>query len=164
MTSKALEDLEQRIDYRFHNPSLLVEAFSHSSLQDASPKSQADQPDFERLEFLGDALLNFLTARKLFLALPAQQEGTMTISRSKIVSNQHLEEVAEDLSLLSYLKFGKSMKAQQIEASKRLKSNLVEALLGAIYLDSESREGMAAAEVFFERFIWVELQKEAVLG
>lgn len=104
-------------------------AFTHTSLQ---KKDKNGYPvNYERLEYLGDAMLGSVIASYLFNEVPGADEGYLTKMRSKIVSREHLNELGRDLNLLRYLESKNSKK----KLGTNIHGNLFEALIGAIYLD-----------------------------
>ncbi|MDO5607551.1 MAG: ribonuclease III [Capnocytophaga sp.] len=104
------------------------EAFTHPSYQHHRHKRKS----FERLEFLGDAVLGSVVAEHLFLNAPEEDEGYLTKMRSKIVERRNLNELGEELHLCDFLRSRLSM--QQL--GHNINGNLFEALIGAIYLDT----------------------------
>ena len=100
-----MEELEQKLNYVFHNPALLSEALSHSSY--ANEHRSAHLHSNERLEFLGDSVLGFVTAEFLFAQHPDLPEGDLTRIRAALVCEQSLYEVARKLDLGRYLKLGR---------------------------------------------------------
>lgn len=111
------------------NLSIYEQAFTHTSLQ---LKDKKGHPlNFERLEYLGDAMLGSIVASYLYDEVPDANEGYLTQMRSKIVSRDHLNELGRDLDLLRYLK----TKTSKSKIGANIHGNLFEALVGAIYLD-----------------------------
>ena len=104
-------------------------AFTHRSLKKVDEKG--DPFNYERLEFVGDAMLGAVIASYLYQKAPNQSEGYLTQMRSKIVSRDHLNELGKDLNLIAFLK---SNIPQKITGDN-IHGNIFEALLGAIYLD-----------------------------
>ena len=90
MTENPLDRLQDLIGYRFQNPELLLEALTHSSYAQETPGRCRDN---EQLEFLGDAVLNFLVSVALVNAFPDWQEGKLTRARSRLVAAAHLSQV-----------------------------------------------------------------------
>jgi ribonuclease-3 len=141
-----LGDLEARLDYRFRDPALLEEALSHSSA--GSPR------DNQRLEFLGDALLNFLVALLLHRERPDWQEGAMSKLRGVLVRTGSLHEWALDLGLDQALRAAHPRKAPPM-GPKPL-ADALEALVAAIYLDAQGagEDGALRVRTFVEaRFL-----------
>ncbi len=123
---------QEKIGYSFKNEALLITALTHSSY--AYENSGCE--DNEKLEFLGDAVLNFLIAKQLFEN--GSSEGEMTKKRAKIVSRVPLKEAVLNLGLLSIARFGKG--TDESSLSDKSISDIFEAILAAIYIDSGSME------------------------
>jgi|TARA_R100000479_G_scaffold156694_1_gene93243 ribonuclease-3 len=109
--------------------SIYNEAFTHRSLHEKNNKGQPQ--NYERLEFLGDAMLGSVIAAHLFNKVPSGDEGYLTKMRSKVVSREHLNELGRDLNLIKFLK--SSVTTDQFGGN--IHGNIFEALVGAIYLD-----------------------------
>lgn len=104
-------------------------AFTHRSLNKKDEDGNAI--NFERMEFLGDAILSAVVASHLFKAVPGGNEGYLTKMRSKVVSRKHLNELGKDLGLLNHIQTN----IQKDQFGVNIHGNLFEALVGAIYLD-----------------------------
>ncbi len=117
------------LGYNPKNISYFKEAFTHSSLKKSD--AEGHSINYERLEFLGDAILGSVIANYLFKKMPNADEGTLTQMRSKIVSREHLNELGKDLSLK---KFVQSNIPNQ-NFGDNIFGNLFESLIGAIHLD-----------------------------
>lgn len=104
-------------------------AFTHRSLN--LRDSEGNAVNYERLEFLGDAMLSAVIASHLFLEVPEGDEGYLTKMRSKIVSREHLNELGKDLNLIDYIE----SKISKDSFGDNIHGNLFEALVGAIFLD-----------------------------
>ena len=104
-------------------------AFTHRSLKKVDKKGEPF--NYERLEFVGDAMLGAVIASYLFTKVPNQSEGYLTQMRSKIVSREHLNELGKDLNLISFVKSN----IPQNNIGDNIHGNIFEALIGAIYLD-----------------------------
>lgn len=115
-------------------------AFTHRSLNQKDEKGNA--VNFERMEFLGDAMLGAVIAAHLFRTVPSGNEGYLTKMRSKIVSRKHLNELGQDLELIKYIQTN----IQVEQFGENIHGNLFEALVGAIYLDRGYR--------YCERFLY----------
>lgn len=127
-----MESIEQRIAYKFANSLLLAEALTHPSLAYESNRPHFDN---QRLEFLGDAVLQLILTEKLFSMFPGFSEGRLTKLRSRLVSRDALCVYATRIDIGHYLLLGKGEAAS---GGRERPSNLAdafEALLGAIYLD-----------------------------
>ncbi len=142
-----LNKLEAVIGYEFKNQRLLAHALTHSSY--ANEKHWDKTKCNERLEFLGDAVLELLSSDFLFKNYPTMPEGEMTKLRASLVCEPTLAFCAEDISLGDYLLLGKG--EDQTGGRKRpsVVSDAMEAMIGAIYLDG----GLANAKEFVHRFI-----------
>lgn len=132
-----IDKIEKIIGYTFRDKSLLETAFTHSSFCNEH-KAESN----EKLEFLGDSVLNFVIAELLYLTA-MEDEGAMTISRASIVSREPLAAAVEKLGLLQFLRLGVGVMHVK-NWSTKFKSNLFEAVIGAIYLDG----GMENAKHF----------------
>ncbi|MDO6736594.1 ribonuclease III [Wenyingzhuangia sp. 2_MG-2023] len=104
-------------------------AFTHASLQIKDKEGRS--VNYERLEYLGDAMLGSIIAAYLYNQVPDANEGYLTQMRSKIVSREHLNELGKDLDLLSFL----STSTSKSKIGNNIHGNLFEALIGAVYLD-----------------------------
>lgn len=109
--------------------SIYEEAFTHRSMNETN--SDGQRQNYERLEFLGDAMLGAVIASHLFMKVPDGDEGYLTKMRSKVVSREHLNELGRDLNLVRLLKT--SIPIEQFGGN--VHGNVFEALIGAIYLD-----------------------------
>lgn len=125
--------IERRLGYQFINAALLQQALTHRS---------HGVPHNERLEFLGDGLLNFVIARLLFQHFPALPEGDLSRLRAGLVNQQALSELAASLSLGEHLRLGEGELKSGGFRRPSILADAFEALIGAVYLDG----GFAAAE------------------
>lgn len=142
-----LKELEEKIQYQFLNRNLLVQALTHSSY--ANEHRLDHSRCNERLEFLGDAVLEVVTSDFLFHQYDALTEGDLTKIRASIVCEPTLAYCAADLNLGSYLYLGKGEDATGGRSRNSVVSDGMEALIGAIYLDG----GFANAKEFIHRFV-----------
>ena len=127
-----MESLEQRITYKFANSLLLAEALTHPSLAYESNRPHFDN---QRLEFLGDAVLQLILTEKLFAMFPGFSEGRLTKLRSRLVSRDALCQYADAIQLGEYLLLGKGEAASGGRDRASNLADAIEALIGAIYLD-----------------------------
>lgn len=125
--------LEERLGYKFRNSLLLAEALTHPSLAYESAKPHFDN---QRLEFLGDAVLQLILTQHLFENFPGFAEGQMTKLRTRIVSRPALEKFAKKIHLGDYLLLGRGEESSGGRSRASTLSDAYEALIGAIYLDS----------------------------
>ncbi|HEV2033462.1 MAG TPA: ribonuclease III [Candidatus Dormibacteraeota bacterium] len=118
----------------FRDPSLLLEAVTHSSFANESP--HLSPRDNERLEYLGDAVLQLITAEYLYKHHPGASEGELTQTRSAMVNTNTLALLAEQLEMGTYLHLGKGIAKGGGRNLKSLLANMFEAVLGAVFLDA----------------------------
>lgn len=136
-----MTEFEKRIGYRFGNLSLLNTALT-------SPSCRMEQPEIEdnqRLEFLGDAVFGLLSASAVFDAYPEEQEGSLTVRRTHLVSTSALIAAAHRIGLGEFLK--RNSGAGPLPNNAKMLADAVEAVMGAIWLDG----GMEPAKNFFSR-------------
>ena len=129
-----MNPLEQRLKYKFRNALLLAEALTHPSL---GHETQRHHFDNQRLEFLGDAVLQLIFTEYLFDQFPQLSEGYLTKIRARIVSRDGLRLLAERLGLGRYLMMGRGEEANGGRDRSSTLSDAFEALIGAMYLDSD---------------------------
>ncbi len=132
-----LAHLEEKLHYRFKDPSLAVRALTHSSAKDK------DFPCNERLEFLGDAILGFVVSEYLYAHFPGYEEGDLSTMKSVIVSARTLAEKARLLELDRVIILGRGLAEKKV-LPRSIFCNAFEALIAAIYLDG----GLEAAREF----------------
>ncbi len=128
-----LRDLEEHMGYLFESPSLLDQALTHKSYAN---EAGADLPDNERLEFLGDAVLDLAVSHLLYEAVPALSEGDMSKIRAHLVREESLEAIAQSLDLGNFLRLGRGEEQSGGREKASILANGFEALVAAIYLDS----------------------------
>ena len=146
-SAEALEELQLRIGIAFRDPTLLQEALTHSSFANESP--HLSPRDNERLEYLGDAVLQLITAEYLYKLRPEAREGELTQVRSAMVNTNTLAALSDELGIGGYLYLGKGVQKGGGRGLKSLLANAFEAVLGAVFLDA----GYDAAYHFYlERF------------
>lgn len=137
--SKQLALLEQTLDYKFLNHSLLDNALTHRSHSGTNN---------ERLEFLGDSILNFIVAELLYLRFPQAPEGDLSRLRAALVRGESLAEIAKDIALGDYLNLGEGeLKSGGFRRASIL-ADALEAVIGAIYLDS----GLESCKTFIRKW------------
>ncbi len=132
--AQSLQQLQQKIGVHFRDPGLLLEAVTHSSFANESP--HLSPRDNERLEYLGDAVLQLISAEYLYKHHPGATEGELTQTRSAMVNTNTLAQLAEELDLGSYLYLGKGIAKGGGRTLKSLLANAFEAVLGAMFLDA----------------------------
>jgi ribonuclease-3 len=127
-----MDSLEACIQYHFQNKALLREALTHPSIR---YEKRARSVDNQRLEFLGDAVLQLVLSDTLFQRLPDRDEGLLTKLRTRLVSARALAKMARAIDLGAYIRLGKSAEAARGRERDSTLSDALEALMGAIYLD-----------------------------
>lgn len=142
-----LKELEDKISYHFQDKNLLTQALTHSSY--ANEHRLDHNHCNERLEFLGDAVLEIVTSDFLYHKYTDKPEGDLTKIRASIVCEPTLAYCAEDIQLGSYLFLGKGEDATGGRNRNSVVSDAMEAVIGAIYLDG----GFASAKEFIHKFI-----------
>lgn len=147
-----IQELQNMIGYQFKNPELLRQALTHSSY--ANEKHSKKYPDNERLEFLGDAVLELVSSEFLFKNYPQMPEGEMTKFRASIVCEPTLAICTKEMNLGKYLFLGKGEDQTGGRTRKSILSDALEAVIGAIYFDG----GLEAAKAFVHRFILVDVE------
>lgn len=152
MENHQFELLEKKSGYYFQNPHLLKQAMTHSSY--ANEHKAKGYHDNERLEFLGDAVLEVVSSEFLFRHYPALPEGDLTKLRASIVCEPTLALCARELDLGDFLLLGKGEEHTGGRKRDSIVSDAMEALIGAIYLDG----GFASAKEFVHRFIMTDIE------
>ena len=146
-------DLKKIMGFPPKNIQLYKKAFIHRSIKEID--SNTGNPiNYERLEFLGDAMLSAVIAAHLFKEAPSGNEGYLTKMRSKIVSREHLNELGSDLNLIRFVK----SKVAKTKFGENIHGNVFESLVGAIYLD---RGFNYCSKFIYKRVInpYVDIQK-----
>ena len=128
-TSDSLTPIENKINYLFHNRDYLVQAFTHKSIS-ASPRE-----NYERLEFLGDAVIDIIISRELMREFPEGDEGLLTQKRASLVRKSFLAQISTMLALLNHINIESSVNMNIEKIAEKQQANLYEAIIGAIYLD-----------------------------
>ena len=151
-----MEKLEKKLNYTFREPALLSEALNHSSY--ANEHRAQHISSNERLEFLGDAVLGFVTAEHLYKKHPDLPEGDLTRLRAALVCEDSLHEVAQSLELGRYLKLGRGEEQGGGRRRPSILADATESVFAAVYLDG----GMEAASELIHRVLLDKGREEAV--
>lgn len=138
---------EEKIGFRFIDQDLLKQAFTHRSYLNENP--DWGLPHNERLEFLGDAVLELVVTQYLYERYPEEAEGVLTSYRAALVNANMLSAVASDLSMEKYLLLSRGESKDVGKARHYILANTFEALVGALYLD----QGYEAARLFISRVV-----------
>lgn len=147
-----LTELEEKIGYRFREQGLLRQALTHSSF--ANEKHMKKLSDNERLEFLGDAVLEVVSSEFLYKKYRDLPEGDLTKLRASIVCEPTLALCTREIELGKYLYLGKGEDQTGGRGRKSVLSDALEAVIGAIYLDG----GFVPASDFIHRFILTDIE------
>ncbi|MEF8848537.1 MAG: ribonuclease III domain-containing protein, partial [Candidatus Thermoplasmatota archaeon] len=147
MSKHNIEELEKKIGYTFDEKKLLKNALTHKTYAFEAKKPVEYN---ERLEFLGDAVLDFVIAEQLYNANRYFSEGELTRRKATLVNNIYLSEKASELKLGKYLRLGVGEKKQKGENNPSNLANALEAVIGAIFIDSD----MSQARDFILNFIF----------
>lgn len=141
--------IEEKIGYIFKNRDLFNQAVTHSSF--FNEKRGIRKSDNEKLEYLGDAVLNCIISIILYKKYKDRHEGFLSNARSCLVRRETLTEIARDLSLMDHLNYGNGGNSGVPEESKVL-SNMLEALIGAVYLDGGFIKTRRVIKTLFEPY------------
>lgn len=151
MKSTDTSRLEDAIGYSFRNKELLIEALTHRSYYFEHPESQSHN---ERLEFLGDSVLNLVASQILYNNSESLSEAEMTRLRAHAVSTTSLAEAAGRIELGSYIRVGKGEEETGGRKKKSILADALEAVLGAVYLDG----GLGETERFINQILGEKLK------
>ena len=149
-----LEELEKKIGYIFQDKKLLKQALTHSSFANEQRINRLGS--YERLEFLGDAVLELVSSDFLFHENPQMPEGQLTRLRSSMVCEPALAYCARDLELEKYILLGKGEEGTGGRNRDSIISDVMEAVIGALYLDG----GFQAAHRFIHHFVLSDLENK----
>lgn len=130
---KKIEEFENKIGYSFNDKELIDVAFTHSSYTN---EARGESKSNERLEFLGDSILDMIVSEILFKHYNNKPEGWLTKTRSRLVCTSSFAKACEKFDMSSYLNFGKGEKEHGGHLKKHVKADTFEAVCAAIYLDS----------------------------
>ena len=147
-----IKKFQEVIGYHFHDEKLLRQALTHSSF--ANEKHLKKHSDNERLEFLGDAVLEIISSEFLYKEYPDKPEGELTKMRASIVCEPTLALCTKDIALGEYLLLGKGEDQTGGRGRKSILSDALEAVIGAIYLDG----GFANAKEFIHKYILTDIE------
>lgn len=152
--NEVLDELQSKIGYRFKNRDLLKQALTHSSF--ANEQKINKLKNYERLEFLGDAVLELVSSEFLFKENPQMPEGQLTKLRASMVCEPALAYCAKDIDLGSYMLLGKGEETTGGRYRSSITSDVMEAIIGAIFLDG----GIEEAKKYIYRFILSDLENK----
>ncbi len=159
MQGEAITEIEKKIGYRFRQPVLLREALTHKSYSNEKPDH--DVPHNERLEFLGDAVLDLVISHRLYRDYPDSPEGELTRVRAEVVSEKSLARFGRELQLGGWLLLGRGEGLSGGRDKDSLLADTLEALLGAVYLDGGLEQARAVTEPMFSKAIVQSARRKA---
>ena len=148
---KDFSPFEKKLNLKFKNKDLLLQAFCHRSYLNENPDFYLDNN--ERLEFLGDAVLELVVTEYLFEKYPKKAEGELTNWRAALVNAKMLSEVAKELDFNEFLLLSRGETKETGKARQYILANTFESLIGSIYLDS----GYKTCEDFIKKYVIVKL-------
>lgn len=152
----SVESLEAQIGYVFHNKDLVRQAMTHSSY--ANERKINKIKDYERVEFLGDAVLELVASEFLYGKHEEMPEGMLSRTRAAMVCEPSLAACAKEFGLERYILLGKGEEMTGGRSRDSIISDVMEALIGAIYLDG----GFERAKSFIYRFIFEDMEHKAL--
>lgn len=152
----AIEKLEAQIDYVFRDKNLIRQALTHSSYANERKINKIE--DYERIEFLGDAVLELVSSEYLYERQKSMSEGQLTRTRAAMVCEPSLASCARDIGLDGYILLGKGEEMTGGRNRDSIVSDVMEALIGAVYLDG----GFEQARAFIHRFVLMDLEDKAL--
>ena len=144
--------LEQQTGLKFKNEALIEQAFTHRSFLNEHPEVTSHN---ERLEFLGDAVVELIVTNYLYQKFPDKPEGELTALRSALVRRNTLSEIGDELDFNRYLRLSKGESNNTDKAKAMILSNTAEAFIGAVFLD----QGLEAVKKFLDKFLLPKLEQ-----
>ncbi len=145
--------LEKKLGFKFKDEDLLTEALTHRSYLNELPSARV--PHNERLEYLGDAVLELIVTEELFLKFPKFPEGKLTVLRAALVNYQILARVAEKLGLQDFMLMSRGERKDLGKAREVILANAIEAVIGGMYLD----QGMEKVRPFVKKNVMSNLDE-----
>ena len=139
-----MSPIERSIGYDFKNKDYLIQAFTHKSM-DKGPRN-----NYERLEFLGDSVLDLIISKALINEFPEGDEGLLTEKRASLVQKSYLANMGKLLNLMDYLKINHNVNLNVEKIAAKQLANIFESLLGALYLDG----GIIPCENLILKTVW----------
>ena len=136
-----ISNLEKKIGYKFTKVKILEQALTHSSYN-----NQINS--YERLEFLGDRILSFIVAEEIFINMPQIKEGQMHLMCEFLINEDNLSNVAKKINLSNFIKVKSGNQENEISKNKSIQSDVLEALIAAIYLDG----GLEVSKNFIKKY------------
>lgn len=153
MRYMSFANFEKTIGVKFKDEDLLIESLTHRSYLNENPKPGLSHN--ERLEYLGDAVLELIVSEELFEKFPKQPEGQLTVLRAALVNYQILAKVAEVIGLQDFIMMSRGERKDTGRAREVILANAIEAVIGAMYLD----QGLEKTRTFVKKFVMVNLDE-----
>ena len=157
MDAKSVEEFQEQIGIKFHEPSRLWNAFIHSSY--ANERRMSKDKNNERLEFLGDAVLELVTSNYLYRTYQKESEGKLSKIRASLVCEPTLAGCARDINLGKYVLLSKGEDMTGGRSRDSILSDAFEAVIGAIYLD----QGIETATKFIETYLFKDVENKGFI-
>ena len=158
LTEEDLSRFEKVIDYTFRDRALLVQALTHSSFVNEQKINK--KPDYERLEFLGDAVLEMISSAYLFRTYPDKKEGEMSKIRASLVCEGALAFDAQQLNIKQYIQLGKGEEATGGRNKESIIADVMEAVIGALFLDG----GIEQSKRFIDTYVLSNAEAAQMFG
>lgn len=147
LNEQEINKFQQVIGYKFQNTDLLIQALTHSSFVNEQKINK--KPDYERLEFLGDAILEMVSSEYLFKKYPDKKEGEMSKIRASLVCEPALAFCAEHIELKKYIQLGKGEELTGGRNKESIIADVMEAVIGALFLDG----GLQESKRFIDTYV-----------
>lgn len=147
LTAADIESFEKAIGYTFKDKALITQAFTHSSFVNEQKINK--KPDYERLEFLGDAVLEMISSAFLFRKYPQKKEGELSKIRASLVCEPALAFASEKLNIRKYMQLGKGEEATGGRNKESIIADMMEAVIGALFLDG----GIGESKRFIDTYV-----------
>ncbi len=156
-----IEELEQRLNYTFKNKEFLRTALIHKSYNEGL---QRDLPDNEKLEFLGDSVISLVITDHLYRNYTHLKEGELSKLKAHLVSSNSLQRISSSLDLTDFLMLGKGEEKNNGRNNKKICASLFEAVVGAIYMDSNYKVTASTVISYFKEFLVKFSEKEVKIN
>ncbi|MCX7821393.1 MAG: ribonuclease III [Brevinematales bacterium] len=153
---KKLIELSRKLKIKINDFELLDKALTHTSFE----KANGNKGTYERLEFLGDSILNSSVAYILYELCPNYKEGTLSALRASIVDEKTLSSISIGLSIVDYINLGRGETLADFRAKEKVSADVLEAIIGAIFIE----KGFDEAFSFVERILFSEIEKRIKIG
>ena len=147
LSEQEILEFENKIGYTFKDKELLIQAFTHSS--QVNEQKINKRPDYERLEFLGDAVLEMISSAYLYRTYPDKKEGEMSKIRASLVCEPALAYCSEQIQLKKYIQLGKGEEATGGRNKESIIADVMEAVIGALFLDG----GIEESKRFIDSYV-----------